>query len=81
MVTVTVSEARSNLSKVIARAKRDREPVGITSQGEEVAVLLSAEEWEDLQDAIAVREAKAEWEAEGRPTVSLEDIKKRLGMP
>ena len=81
MVTISVAEAGANLAKVIARAKRSRKPIALGSEGKEVAVLLSAEEWEDLQDSIAVREARQEWEAEGRPTVPIEDIKKRLGMP
>ena len=81
MVHISVTEVRANLSKVIARSRRRRRPIAITRRGEEVAVLLSADAWEDLQDAIAVDKAKAEWEAEGRPTVSWEEVKKQLGMP
>jgi prevent-host-death family protein len=81
MVHVSLAEAAADLQKLIARSKRSRRPIAIGSPGKEVAVLLSAEAWEDLQDGIAADKALAEWEAEGRPTVSLGDIKKRLGMP
>lgn len=80
MITVTVSEASADLPRLIARAKRNKKPMAITNNGEEVAVLLSAEEWEDLQDYLAAKEAKAEWEAEGRPTVSLEEVKRKAGL-
>ena len=81
MVHVSLAEASADLRKVIARSKRSRRPIAIGLEGEEVAVLLSAEAWEDLQDSIAADQALAEWEADGRQTVSLEDIKKRIGMP
>lgn len=80
MVHVSLSEASADLQKVIARSKRSRRPIAIGGRGKEVAVLLSAEAWEDLQDGIAADKAEAEWEAEGRPTIPWEQVKKELGL-
>lgn len=81
MVTISLVEVSAmNLRELITRVKRDGGPIAITSEGEEVAVLLSSEEWEDLQDSIAADKALAEWEADGRRTVPWEDVKRKAGL-
>jgi prevent-host-death family protein len=75
-----VEASATNLQDLIARVKRDGQSIAITSEGEEVAVLLSSEEWEDLQDSIAADQASAEWEADGRRTVPWEEVKRKAGL-
>lgn len=76
MVTVTVTEARTNLSKIIARAKRKGGRVMLTRRGEPVAYLLSAREMEDLEDLRLIEKSKAE----PGPNVPWEQVKKELGL-
>ena len=76
MVTVTVTEARTHLSKVIARTRRKGGRVMLTRHGEPVAYLLSAREMEDLEDLRLIEESKAE----PGPNVPWEQVKKELGL-
>lgn len=81
MVTMSLVEASAmNLQELITRVKRDGRPIAITSEGEEIAVLLSSEEWENLQDSIAADRALDEWEADGRVTVAWEEVKRQAGL-
>lgn len=81
---VSLSDARNGLSDLVNRARFGGERVQLSSRGKPVAVLLSVEDFEGLEaleDAADVRaydEGKAAYEADGRKTVSLDDVKRDL---
>ena len=52
MQTVSYSEARDNLKKVIDKAVADRAPILITRQRGENVVMISAEEWAGMQETL-----------------------------
>ena len=52
MHTVSYSEARENLKAVIDKAVADRAPIAITRQRGEGAVLISASEWESIEETL-----------------------------
>lgn len=54
MKTIPVADARSHLSKLIDEATATHQRFEITRNGHRAAVLLSAEDYDTLQDTIAV---------------------------
>jgi prevent-host-death family protein len=50
--TITINEARPRLTEVVEAAERG--PITITKNGKPVALVVSAEEWEDLQATLEV---------------------------
>ena len=52
MKTVSYTEARNHLAKLIAEATADREPLAITRNGATVAVLVDATEWASIQETL-----------------------------
>jgi prevent-host-death family protein len=75
MSTVSVSQMKDTLSEVLNRAAYGRERIVIASRGKPKAAVISIDDLElleDLEDALAVREARAEYEA--GETVSLEQL-------
>lgn len=52
MQTVTYSDARDNLKKVMDRAEADRAPILITRQRGGNAVLISASEWAGMEETL-----------------------------
>lgn len=54
MATLPVADARSRLSKLIDEATSTHERFEITRNGRRAAVLLSADDYDMLQDTIAV---------------------------
>ncbi len=54
MTTLPVADARAQLSRLIDEASTTHERFDITRNGHRAAVLLSAEDYDTLQDAIAV---------------------------
>lgn len=52
MQTVSYSEARENLKKVMDKAAADRAPILITRQRGENVVLISAEEWAGMEETL-----------------------------
>ncbi len=54
MSTVPVAEARAQLSRLIDEATTTHERFEITRSGRRAAVLLSADDYDTLQDTIAV---------------------------
>ena len=63
---VTVSELKANLASVIAQLAADAVPIYVTQHGKPNAVLMNYEEYEalqekleDLEDALAMRQALA----------------------
>ena len=68
---VTVSDLKANLASVMAQLAADATPIYVTQYGKPSAVLMSYEEYEalrekleDLEDALAMREALASPEEE-----------------
>jgi prevent-host-death family protein len=82
----SVSEARKAFSDVVTDASVRKHRVVVTRNGQPVCAVVPIEdfEWieamEDKADVEAYDKAKAEWEAEGRPIVSLEEIKREFGL-
>ena len=54
MMTLPVADARSRLSKLIDEATTTHERFEITRNGRRAAVLLSADDYDTLQDTITV---------------------------
>jgi prevent-host-death family protein len=68
------------LQSLVRRAARMRERVTITDHDEPAAVVISADELEDLEDELAVAQSRLR-EAAGETTwVPHEEVKRRLGL-
>ncbi|MFT3990960.1 MAG: type II toxin-antitoxin system Phd/YefM family antitoxin [Luteolibacter sp.] len=52
MQTISYTEARNGLAGLIESAVRDREPITITRNGEGAVVILSAEEYEAMEETL-----------------------------
>jgi|SRR3954447_5467481 len=67
------------LQSLVRHAARHRERITITDQDEPAAVVISADELEDLEDALAVAQSRLR-EARGETTwVAHEEVRRRLG--
>ena len=78
-MTVSVSQLKNNLSEYLNRAAYGRERIVIASRGKPKAVVICMEDLlrlEELEDALAAREALAAYEA--GETTSWEDVKAEL---
>ena len=83
MTTLSLADARANLSKLVESAVTTHERFDVTRNGDRVAVLLSADDYDSLLETVdilsrpdevaAVREGLADL-AEGR-TSSIEDVR------
>lgn len=65
---------------LVRRAARQRERITITDQDEPSAVVISADELEDLEDALAVAQSQLREAAGETIWVPHEDVKRRLGL-
>lgn len=87
MTAVPVGEARNHLSELLGEVERTHERLTITRHGRPIAVVLSPEDLESLEETVdllstpgalaAVREGDAEIASGLR--VSLEEIKAEFG--
>lgn len=80
MSTVSVADARNNLSTVIARSQE--EAVFIERRGQRTAVVISPEQYERMLDALEDAEDVAAFDeamAEEGPDVPWEQVKADLG--
>lgn len=59
MQSVTYSEARENLKKVMDKAVADRAPVLITRQRGENVVMISADEWAGMEETLHLMSSPA----------------------
>src|SRR4051812_9218889 len=67
------------LQSLVRRAARNRERSTITDHDDPSAVVISAEDLEDLEDALAVAQSRLR-EAGGETTwISREEVRRRLG--
>ena len=75
MIVISVSEMKDTLSEILNRAAYGRERIIIASRGKPKAAVISVEDLElleELEDALAAREALAEHER--GETISLEEL-------
>lgn len=80
MKTEIVTDLKREATRILAEARRTREPILITEHGRPSAYLVDAESYERLQDRMAILEGIARGETavlEGR-TVSDAEARKRL---
>ncbi len=87
METVPISVAKARLSEFVDSAVATHQQVTITKNGSRAAVLVSAEEWDEIEETLYwsaqpnihedIAEGRAAY-ADGQ-TSSLADVRKRLG--
>ena len=89
METTSLSDLKAHLSEYADRAEREHERFSITRNGRPAVVLVSADEWESLQEMLfwlsqpGILEDLAEAEADiaaGR-TYDQAQVRARLGLP
>ena len=89
METTSLSDLKAHLSEYADRAEREHERFSITRNGRPAVVLVSADEWESLQETLfwlsqpRIHEDLAEAEADiaaGR-TYDEDQVRARLGLP
>ena len=89
METTSLSDLKAHLSEYADRAEREHERFSITRNGRPAVVLVSADEWESLQETLfwlsqpGILENLAEAEADiaaGR-TYDQAQVRARLGLP
>lgn len=80
MSTVSVADARNNLSTIIARSQE--EAVFIERRGQRAAVVVSPEQYERMQEALEDAEDMAAFDeamAEEGPDIPWDQVKADLG--
>ncbi|MEW2403338.1 type II toxin-antitoxin system Phd/YefM family antitoxin [Streptomyces sp. NPDC046862] len=81
MTKISISAARSQLDDLVRRASHDRETIALTDHGHVVALLVSPQVIEDLEDALAVadyRRRKAEGTLE--QGIPHDEVRRLLGL-
>ena len=81
MSTMSVTEARENFSEAIATSAV--EAVFIQKHGENAAVLISPERYEELMDALEEIEDMMSYDsamADTSPNIPWEEVKRQLGL-
>lgn len=88
MQTMSVSAAKARLNELVEQAQSTHEHVTITRNGAPAAVMISAEEWDSIQETLfwqsrgAVDDAtRARAEYDAGKTVDAEEIRRRHGLP
>jgi antitoxin YefM len=89
MKTLTVTEAKTRLNELIEDATRTHEQVTITKHGHPSVVMLSAEDFESLQETVywlsqpGIRASLDESDADvaSGNTVGSDELRERLGLP
>ena len=79
---VTTAEARKNLADIVNKVAYNKEPIVLTRRGQDVAALVSMEEFELLQqieDHIDIEDARQAL-AESGDNIAAEDVWKKLGL-
>ena len=79
---VTTAEARKNLADIVNKVAYNKEPIVLTRRGQDVAALVSMEEFELLQqieDHIDIEDARQSL-AESGDNIAAEDVWKKLGL-
>lgn len=89
MQTLPIAEAQVRLNELVDQAATTHEHVTITKNGSPAAMLVGADEWESLQETLFwlsqpdIREdiAQAEREYAAGETLTVEQVRARLGIP
>jgi PHD/YefM family antitoxin component YafN of YafNO toxin-antitoxin module len=68
------------LQSLVRHAARNRERITITDQDEPAAVVISADELEDLEDALAVAEARLREASGDYRRIPHAEVRRRLGL-
>nr|NJM04356.1 type II toxin-antitoxin system Phd/YefM family antitoxin [Desulfobacula sp.] len=79
---VTTAEARKNLADIVNKVAYNKEPIVLTRRGQDVAALVSMEEFELLQqieDHIDIEDARQAL-AEPGDNMAAEEVWKKLGL-
>ncbi|MDA8136740.1 MAG: type II toxin-antitoxin system Phd/YefM family antitoxin [Desulfobacteraceae bacterium] len=79
---VTTAEARKYLADIVNKVAYNKEPIVLTRRGQDVAALVSMEEFELLQqieDHIDIEDARQAL-AESGDNIAAEEVWKKLGL-
>ncbi len=79
---VTTADARKNLADIVNKVAYNKEPIVLTRRGQDVAALVSMEEFELLQqieDHIDIEDARQAL-AESGDNIAAEDVWEKLGL-
>ena len=83
---LTVTAARETFAEVVTDAAVRKNRVVVSRHGRPAVAVVPIEDlealeaMEDARDAAEIKAALVDWEREGRPTVSLEELAKREGL-
>lgn len=89
MQIVSITAAKAKLNEIIEDAARTHEHVMITKNGAPAVVMVSADEWESVQETlfwlsqpdVASDIAAADAESAAGDTMSGEQLRKQYGLP
>jgi antitoxin YefM len=89
MKTMSISAAKAKLNELVDDAARTHEHITFTKNGSPAAVLISADEWESIQETLlwqsqpGIHEdlAQAERDMATGNTIDAEDLRARYGLP
>lgn len=88
MQTMSISAAKARLNELVDQAVTTHEQVTITKNGTPAAVIVSADEWESMQETLFWQSqpgllddvARAREEYKAGETVSGEDLRQHYGL-
>lgn len=88
MRTLPISAAKAKLNELVDEAVSTREHITITRNGTPAAVVVSADEWESLQETLfwmsqpGIRDdiAQARSDAEAGRVISAQEMRRRYGL-
>lgn len=78
--TLPITEARGQFGFLVRRASTRRERTTITDHGQPAAVIISAQELEEIEDALAFAQYDLEKAAGTLRTVPHREVRERLGL-
>lgn len=88
MRTVSISTAKAKLNELVDDAERTREHITLTKNGTPAAVMVSADEWESLQETLfwqsqpGIRDDLARAAVDSADgTTPADDVRVRYGLP
>lgn len=78
--TLPITEARHQLGSLVRQAATRHVRTTITDHGQPAAVIISAQELEDLEDQLALAQYQVEKATGQLRTVPHSEVRRRLGM-
>jgi prevent-host-death family protein len=76
--SLPLTSVHEPFQSLVRRAARDRERITLTDHNEPAAVVISADELEDIEDALAVAQSRLRDAAGETAWVRHEDVRSRL---